>query len=479
MKTIAENHNGNDSLRAIRELEYDNWQELSATYLPVDFGDSIWKYSRPSKDDDPDQGWKLHVSATMLSANKIFEIVAPYLRGRGVLFKAPRSLKELETLNSGLQYGYSQVGKFITVYPRSDREARSLAQRLDRLTRGQPAPAVPFDFRFSADSCVFYRYGAFEPLEVDGPNGTRLPAVRNPSGKLVADARYSETARPEWVPPLFADKESFENTTNVSPLQTTFRAFESLAQRGKGGVYKAVDFSQNPPRLCLLKEGRNHGEAYWDSRDGSWLVRHEEEVLRSLARAGVPVPAVYDSFELNRNQYLVTEFVQGETLYDLLKNRQRRLRIERALAYSIQLASLLARIHAAGWAWRDCKPQNLLVTDDKLRPIDFEGACDVGSSDSIPWSTFAFTPVGSAAASGRLADIYALGMVTYFLLAGTLPESPDPIPLKKLRPKVPECVCQLVHQLLLPEPRSEAGDVLQQLSAVVTWKDAGTARRKF
>ena len=38
-------------------------------------------------------------------------------------------------------------------------------------------------------------------------------------------------------------------------------------QRGKGGVYQALDLNVNPPRLCLIKEGRKHGELTWDGRD--------------------------------------------------------------------------------------------------------------------------------------------------------------------------------------------------------------------
>lgn len=452
---------------AIAESKRQNWEVLCSRFLPVGLEESTWKYSRPHREGDIRQGWKLHVSATILSANTILETVAPLLKRSDVLFKAPTSLEELQRLNSGLQGGYCQVGKFITVYPRSPEEARSLARQLDRMTHGLPAPSVPFDFRFRADSCVFYRYGAFEALEVDGPKGMRLPALRNPEGKLVPDPRYSKSAKPEWIPPLFGVQESFETTAYDSPLKTTFRAYESLAQRGKGGVYKAFDFSLDPPRNCLLKEGRHCGETSWDGRDGSWLVRREEEVLRSLTGAGVPVPAVYESFESNRNQYLVTEFVEGETLDDFLKSRQRRLHVDRALAYAIQLASLLARIHAAGWAWRDCKPANIIIASgDILRPIDFEGACPVHSSNSRIWSTPAFTPLSSVARFGRLADLYALGTVTYYLLTGRLPENSSPVPLEKLRANVPERICKLVRELLLPEACLEAGKVLQQLRAV-------------
>ena len=98
-------------------------------------------------------------------------------------------------------------------------------------------------------------------------------------------------------------------------METPFRVLQALIQRGKGGVYQAIDFSSDPPRLCLLKEGRKHGEVTWDGRDGAWRVRNEERVLKQLAACGVKVPEVYSSFEVQENYYLAMEFIAGESLH--------------------------------------------------------------------------------------------------------------------------------------------------------------------
>jgi hypothetical protein len=95
------------------------WQRLCEAYLPIRVKGSIWRYSRTRSRDDLFQGWKLHVSATILSARPIFRLIAPYLKRRNIWFKAPKSLVELHKLNSGIFYGFSQVGKFVTVYPQS------------------------------------------------------------------------------------------------------------------------------------------------------------------------------------------------------------------------------------------------------------------------------------------------------------------------------------------------------------------------
>jgi len=124
-----------------RALEAE-WQTLSARYLPILPDDSMWRISRGLSADDAEQGWKLHLSATVLTASRILERVAPLLHAEDVLFKAPRSLEELRKLNCGLYYGFSQVGKFITVYPKTAQQAATLAGRLDHLTRRQAGPAV-------------------------------------------------------------------------------------------------------------------------------------------------------------------------------------------------------------------------------------------------------------------------------------------------------------------------------------------------
>jgi hypothetical protein len=111
------------------------WQALCERYLPIRQDESTWRFSRPIEHSDPPQGWKLHVSATVLSACAVLDAVAPLLRARTMLFKAPSSLAELKKLNCGLFYSYSQIGKFITVYPHEG-ELQEVAALLARAHRG-------------------------------------------------------------------------------------------------------------------------------------------------------------------------------------------------------------------------------------------------------------------------------------------------------------------------------------------------------
>lgn len=446
------------------------WAQLCERHLPVRPSGSIWRYSRGPRPDDPEQGWKLHVPATVLTAERVLRAVAPMLDGREVLYKAPASLQALEKLNSGLFYGYSQVGKFITVYPRTSEEAVLLAEQLHRLTRGMRGPAVPFDRRYRGDGCVYYRYGAFKPLEAEGGGGETVYAIRDPAGRLVPDVRDS-ASDPVWVADPFLDPSARPSASpsKPTPLQTTFKVFRALAQRGRGGVYQALDLSQSQPRLCVLKEGRRDGETGWDGRDGAWRVRHEGRVLEALRKACVNVPRLYDSFRVGRNHYIAIEFIEGETLNDILSRRRRRLPVAAALRLGAGLARLVARIHAAGWVWRDCKPGNIVVTKSgELRPLDFEGACPVTRPDPLPWGTRAFLPPeGDELFRGQSRlpeDLYALGAVVYFLLFGRTPDASAP-PHSKARRHVPAVAAEVVAELLGRDPslRPAAADVARRL----------------
>src|ERR1041384_4962862 len=86
----------------LAERSKKQWEQLCENYLPIAPPNSIWRYSRNGSPADLRQGWKLHVSATVLTANRVMSRVAPLLQGRSILFKAPTSLNELGKINSGL-----------------------------------------------------------------------------------------------------------------------------------------------------------------------------------------------------------------------------------------------------------------------------------------------------------------------------------------------------------------------------------------
>ena len=442
------------------------WNELCSRYLPIADEKTIWRYSDAEFPGVPDQGWKLHIAATVLTATTVLERVGPLLHERGIAFKGPRTIEILNRINTGLYFGYPQVGKCFTVYPTSDDEGLELASRLHDLTADLPGPMIPFDGRFSSSSAVYYRYGSFKHQRVL-ENGILMPAISDQTGRLVPDSRFS--IGPEWVVCPFNDEEDEKPVTETerSPLGSTIRIIKAISQRGKGGVYYGADLSTRIPRSCILKEGRRHGEVAINGQDGHERVKYEQSVLRRLRRGGVDVPRVFSSFEKDDNFYLVLEHLAGVDLGTWLKNKKRRLPVGVALSLGIQAAQVISQIHSAGWVWRDCKPSNLILCGKVLRPIDFEGACRIGENRQLNWATKTFIATNAEASqqSQPAVDLYALGVVIHHLLTGKFWEKEKPEAIGKLRRGIPLVVRSLLDKLLSndPEQRPSAKTVAREL----------------
>jgi len=161
------------------------------------------------------------------------------------------------------------------------------------------------------------------------------------------------------------------------------------------------------------------------------LARDEELRRRFLrearlaARLAHPnVVRVFDVGEDDGRPFIAMEYVEGETLAELVARRAPLPPVE-AAKLGMQICAGLAASHAAGLVHRDVKPQNLLLrTDGVLKLGDFGIA--VGHEGTR--LTLAGTVLGTAGylapeqARGEqvtaAADIYAVGAVLYELLAG-------------------------------------------------------------
>jgi hypothetical protein len=404
------------TLSVVREIE-QRWRE-SVSDLP--FSDEIWRYSRRGQAGDPPQGWKIHLSATPLSAREVFSRAFPILRANDVLFKVPVRLEILTEMNSGLPQ-FSQVGKFLTLYPCSTAEAIALASALHAATRGLPGPEIPFDKRYRKNSLVHYRYGAF--------GGTRNGAmdtgvIRDPAGKAHKDKRAAGCAIPSWLSDPFQHGRAKARRPR-GPIGEDYLAFKAIAQRGKGGVYEAVDLSVSPARLVILKEGRRQGEVDLLGRDGYARVKHEAHLLRLLHRAEIPVPELFAEFTQNGNRYIVIEKIPGRPLLSRRRPQPGKSSWQRAQKILDQALPLMSQIHASGWVWRDCKPSHLFMHRGKMRLIDFEGACRLDDTQAMPWSSPHYVPPihehSLSRQAGTREDDYALGVIAFQFATGEFP----------------------------------------------------------
>jgi eukaryotic-like serine/threonine-protein kinase len=156
--------------------------------------------------------------------------------------------------------------------------------------------------------------------------------------------------------------------------------------------------------------------------------------------------SVYDVGEEDGLPYIVMEYVEGETLAELMR-RKGPLEQERAVELLVQVCAGLEHAHEAGLVHRDIKPQNLLVRSDGVVKIaDFGIARTLQATQLTQVGTVLGTAAYLApeqAAGERVtaaADIYSLGVVAYELLSGRTPyefESLADLAVKQRQPPPP------------------------------------------
>lgn len=178
--------------------------------------------------------------------------------------------------------------------------------------------------------------------------------------------------------------------------------------------------------------------------------------------------------------YLVTEFVEGRELGELMR---RPLDLPRATRIASQLLDALEHAHAHGVVHRDLKPANVMICTDRdgldvVKIVDFGVAKDVRggrpterepTEEGIVFGTPGF--MSPEQASGRpldyRSDLYSVGVLLLAMLLGRPPfEGPDldaivhaqlRTELPPLSPSVPAALVGVLRGLLAPDPNARYG----------------------
>jgi len=146
---------------------------------------------------------------------------------------------------------------------------------------------------------------------------------------------------------------------------TRLGPYEIISPIGAGGmgeVYRARDTRLN--RTVAIKILAAH----LDSDAARKRFDHEARALSSLNHPHIC--ALYDVGHQDGIDYLVMEYVDGETLAQNLKKG--RLPLDQALRFSVEIAEALDQAHRHGVIHRDLKPGNIMVTrDGHVKILDF------------------------------------------------------------------------------------------------------------
>jgi hypothetical protein len=209
--------------------------------------------------------------------------------------------------------------------------------------------------------------------------------------------------------------------------------------------------------------------------DSDQLERFRREA-RAVAQLSHPnivsvIDAGDDADPPHPRPYIVFEYVEGETLKDLIR-REGPLPASEAVAYAIEIARALGAAHARHIVHRDVKPQNVLIDHEGTAKVTDFGIARTLEEDGLTadgrvlGTTDYVSPEQALgrAVTGR-SDLYSLGIVLYEMLTGEVPfkgENQVAVAMKHVREEIPD--------VALARPEISAA-----LAAIV---DTATAKRE-
>ncbi|HZZ17079.1 MAG TPA: serine/threonine-protein kinase, partial [Candidatus Sulfotelmatobacter sp.] len=286
---------------------------------------------------------------------------------------------------------------------------------------------------------------------------------------------------------------------------TKFGPYEIKSPLGAGGmgeVYRALDTRLD--RTVAIKVLASHLSSSLE------LKQRMEREGRAISSLNHPnICQLYDIGSQDGTDYLVMEFLEGETLAERL--RKGAMPLNEIYKIAIGVAEALAVAHRQGIVHRDLKPGNIMLTQSGAKLMDFGLAKPLGmkstgsGSGSAPPSFTAVatltgpSPLSPLTAAGSIigtiqymspeqiegkeadarSDIFAFGAVLYEMAAGKRPFSgksqislassileADPEPLSAIKAQTPPAFAQLVTTCLQKNPQDRyetAHDIKLQL----------------
>ncbi len=168
---------------------------------------------------------------------------------------------------------------------------------------------------------------------------------------------------PRWIPrPPKIESYSFKDVLSSGARLGSYRIAAPLGAGGMGAVYRAEDTRLG--RSVAIKVIRGSAANSPTARQ-----RFEREARAVAALNHSNICAVYDVGSEGDADYIVMEYLEGETLAARLKKGP--LELAAALRVACHVADGLAAAHAKGIVHRDLKPENIMLTAGAAKVLDF------------------------------------------------------------------------------------------------------------
>jgi eukaryotic-like serine/threonine-protein kinase len=257
-----------------------------------------------------------------------------------------------------------------------------------------------------------------------------------------------------------------------------YEILSAIGAGGMGEVYRARDTRLD--RIVAIKILPDHLASRAELRE-----RFEREA-KTIASLNHPhICTLYDVGQQDGTDYLVMEYLEGETLAERLKKGP--LPLAQVLRYAIEIADALDKAHRTGITHRDLKPSNIMLTKSGTKLLDFglaklrQDAAPGSPLSQLPTANEGITAQGTILGTlqhmapeqveGKTdeidarTDIFAFGAVVYEMATGKKAfegESQasviakiletEPAPISTLQLMAPPALDRVVKTCLAKEP---------------------------
>ncbi len=259
-----------------------------------------------------------------------------------------------------------------------------------------------------------------------------------------------------------------------------YEIIKSIGEGGMANVYVGYDTILN--RKVAIKVLR--GDL---ANDEKFVRRFQREALSASSLSHPNIVEMYDVGEDEGIYYIIMEYIDGKTLKQLIKKRGS-ITLSEAIDIMLQLTDGIAQAHDSYIIHRDLKPQNVMLKEDgTVKITDFGIAVALNSTqltqtNSVMGSVHYIPPEQASGKGSTIrSDIYAMGILFYELLTGSLPfrgdnaveialkQMHDPIPsVRKKNPSIPQSVENIILKATAKNPKNRYADAKEMHADLLT-----------
>ena len=253
-------------------------------------------------------------------------------------------------------------------------------------------------------------------------------------------------------------------------INERYEVVRSIGEGGMANVYLGYDTILDRNVAIKVLRGDLSG-------DEKFVRRFQREALSASSLSHPNIVEMYDVGEDNGIYYIVMEYVEGQTLKQLLKRRGN-LTLSETIDIMLQLTDGMAHAHDSYIIHRDLKPQNIMIQDDgQIKITDFGIAMALNSTqltqtNSVMGSVHYLPPEQATGKGSTIkSDIYSMGIIFYELLTGSLPfkgenaveialkQMKEPLPnLRDDNPSIPMSVENVILKATAKNPKNRYSD---------------------